>query len=886
MLRRLAPAGLRARLLLLVLVAVAPALVALAYNVNVGRRLALEAASAEALQIVGLVAETEAQYVEQGRQILVRLSQLPSIRRGIAGGCREAFNDLQTQYLQQFPRYANLGTVDPSGEIYCSVLPVSGGTNIGDRHYFQSALRSLALTVGEYAIDPDIEKSTLSLFYPVVDFGGGQAELVVFATLDLNGLSELVRQSGLPEGATFSVVDSGGRILVGYAEAQPAVGQSLPEAEVLTAMRQSRGPGTVTAEDATGVQRLFAYAPLGNDDLAGGAYAIVGVPADVILAQANQERNNNLLALGLALGLALAGAWFGGDLFVLRQVQALVRATQRLSAGDLTARTGLPAGRAELNQLGTAFDQMAASLEERERDRERIEADVREREAQYRAIFESSSDGLIVSDHDTGATVQANPAACAMHGYPPEVFVKLPPTALVHPDYHPSIREYQRTLRAGGRFEAQVVHVRQDGTPFHVSVHGTGVYYGGRLHFLAVLRDITEQVQSQQLLERRVRERTRELSALLRFQRNVAATLDLERLLGLVLEQVQGAVECTGISVMTLENDRATIQAYRGPAAQADVVGYQFPVKGTYAEFVVARQAPYLVADLRADSDETLTIDDTARERRDRVYGYVRSWMGVPLIANDECIGLLVLHHMEPDYFDTRHAELTLAFASQAAVAIQNAQLYQQATQLAALQERQKLARELHDSVSQALFSIALGARTARTQLDRDPVKAVEPLDYVLSLAQAALAEMRALIFELRPESLEQNGLVVVLNRQAESLRVRHRLEVTTQLGEEPAGSLEVKQAVYRIAQEALHNIVKHARAARVEVTLDCLDGVLRLEVRDDGAGFDLGGEFPGHLGLRSMRERAQQLGGTLTVESAVGQGTRVVAEVPVKRGG
>src|SRR5687768_2365332 len=141
------PPGLRPRLLLLVVLAVTPALSALAYNANDSRRLALDEAEAEALQIVGLVAETEAQLVEQGRQILVRLSQLPSVNRGAAGGCREAFNELQTEYLQQYPRYTNLGTVSPSREIYCSVLPVSGSTDISGQPYFQQALQSLDFTL-------------------------------------------------------------------------------------------------------------------------------------------------------------------------------------------------------------------------------------------------------------------------------------------------------------------------------------------------------------------------------------------------------------------------------------------------------------------------------------------------------------------------------------------------------------------------------------------------------------------------------------------------------------------------------------------------------------------------------------------------------------------
>ncbi|MCI0396762.1 MAG: sensor histidine kinase [Chloroflexi bacterium] len=218
--------------------------------------------------------------------------------------------------------------------------------------------------------------------------------------------------------------------------------------------------------------------------------------------------------------------------------------------------------------------------------------------------------------------------------------------------------------------------------------------------------------------------------------------------------------------------------------------------------------------------------------------------------------------------------------ANQVAIAIENARLYEQAQQLAALQERQKLARELHDSVSQALYGIARGARTARVQLDRDPSRAAEPLDYVLSLAEAGLAEMRALIFELRPESLAAEGLVAALEKQAASLRARHHLKVQTTFGPEPETTLEVKQTLYRIAQEATHNIVKHARAGRVTLRLQQSGEEIILEIGDDGVGFDTGGAFPGHLGLRSMRERAERCGGALVVDSAPGQGTRVHVRV------
>jgi signal transduction histidine kinase len=208
--------------------------------------------------------------------------------------------------------------------------------------------------------------------------------------------------------------------------------------------------------------------------------------------------------------------------------------------------------------------------------------------------------------------------------------------------------------------------------------------------------------------------------------------------------------------------------------------------------------------------------------------------------------------------------------------------LSEQAQQLATFQERQRLARELHDSVSQALYAINLGARTAREALDSDPGEAIAPLEYVMALTVASLAEMRALIFELHPESFASEGVVAALTRQVTVLRTRYKLSVDAQLCEEPPLSLEDKQTLYRIAREALHNIVKHAHAHTVLLQLSRQDGELVLEVCDDGEGFDTTGSFPGHLGLRSIRERAAQLGGTCSIESVPSQGTRLRVCVPV----
>jgi signal transduction histidine kinase len=143
------------------------------------------------------------------------------------------------------------------------------------------------------------------------------------------------------------------------------------------------------------------------------------------------------------------------------------------------------------------------------------------------------------------------------------------------------------------------------------------------------------------------------------------------------------------------------------------------------------------------------------------------------------------------------------------------------------------------------------------------------------------MAEMRALIFELRPESLEQEGLVAALSKQVAALEARHDIEVEDDLREEPPIPLPVKEAIYRIAQEALHNTIRHARAGKVAISLNRDLDSTSVEVRDNGLGFDAGADFPGHLGLRSMRERAARLGGTLEVLSAPGSGTTVRARIP-----
>ena len=206
----------------------------------------------------------------------------------------------------------------------------------------------------------------------------------------------------------------------------------------------------------------------------------------------------------------------------------------------------------------------------------------------------------------------------------------------------------------------------------------------------------------------------------------------------------------------------------------------------------------------------------------------------------------------------------------------------EQQAQMAVLEERQRLARELHDSVSQVLYSIGLGVKSARAALKRDPAQVESALEYIDRLAEGGQAEMRALIFELRPDLISIDGLVAALERLGHVLQARHQMGVEMRFCEEPDLPAHEKEALYRVAQETVHNIVKHSRANRVVLTLENTGDDITLEVSDNGIGFDPGGEFPGHLGLRSMRERVAKNGGRLVIISSPGQGARIEYVVPL----
>ena len=382
--------------------------------------------------------------------------------------------------------------------------------------------------------------------------------------------------------------------------------------------------------------------------------------------------------------------------------------------------------------------------------------------------------------------------------------------------------------------------------------------------------------KSEQNLEQRVAERTEQLEALLELSSTITLGSDLNTLLQQTFAKLKTVVDYTEVSVFLLEKKSIELLYYQGPVDQSTFIANWSLDDIGEARSVIDTKEVLLVRDTHPETGASTELSEdfvrfTIGYPGEPLY-HMSTWLGVPIIVHNKLLGMMTMEHVEAGIYDETDCDIAMAFASQVALAIQNDMLYTETKQNAALEERRHLARELHDSVSQALFGISLGIDAAIKTASKDPTKLEEPLSYVKNLAQGGLAEMRALIFELRPESLEQEGLKVALAKQAEALKMRHQLDIRYIAEDEPDLAFSTKQELYRIAQEALHNVVKHAHATLVTMHLTEYENNVCLTIDDNGVGFETDQEFPGSLGLTSMRERCEALGGRFDLTSGINE--------------
>lgn len=667
-------AGLRGRLLLLVLLAMIPILGLTLYTHFELRRLVVADVEKETLRLAHFTASSQEETIKDTRQLLFALSQLSEVRRADPAACSALF----AQLLRQYPQYAQLGVAALDGHVFCRALAADDQLNIADQAFFQQTLQSSTFAVSDYQdypSEPISGKATLSFGYPVLS-ESGQVQGVVFASLDLAWLNQLAAQAQLPAGSTFTVIDRNGTILVRYPDPDHWVGHSVPEAPIVKIILAERSEGTAEAEGVDGIPRQFAFTPLRITPQGGDVFVSVGIPTAIAFANANRVLTQNLAVLALVTLLTLAAAWQGSYLFILRQARTLVEATRQLSAGNLTVRTGLPYKHGELGQLAQAFDEMAGSLEHRVLERDQAERALQESQRAMATLLSNLPGMAYRSQPDPDRTMQFVSEGCLdLTGYSPTELTgngKLSYIRLIHPDDRAPVWDtIQAALQDEEPFQFIYRITTAAGIEKWVWEQGRGVVSakGQLIAIEGFMTDTTERVQAYQMLEQRVVDRTRELSALYEVTAVASASLNLTTTLERSLEQVLTVMQ-SEIGVIYLfdpPQQMLRLAVWRGlPAHLMDEMIALAPGQDL-AGWIIEHGEPLVIPHLASDPRASQMI----------LAGGAQAYVGAPMRARGRVLGVLGVVGAAGRQFEMEEVALLASIADEVGVAVENAQLYE-----------------------------------------------------------------------------------------------------------------------------------------------------------------------------------------------------------------
>ncbi len=395
-----------------------------------------------------------------------------------------------------------------------------------------------------------------------------------------------------------------------------------------------------------------------------------------------------------------------------------------------------------------------------------------------------------------------------------------------------------------------------------------------------ILRDITERKQKETALQK-AHDR---LATLFTVSQNIVSTFDFEALQTITLAALKTVVDFNAAFFTMREDDKIVLTTEQSNLELSwDPTSLQIPLSEIPIFKTISKsRQPYYVADARERPEIITHIESMSGYTAEFITENLRTWLVVPLIVKDEIIGMLNLAHPQPNQYDTVERELIQTFTNQVAIAIENARLYQEAQETAVIQERARLARELHDAVTQSLFSLTYFVESARRRAKQGEVVQVQAhLDEIDATAHRALREMRLLLYEMQAPTTENNNLVESLRQRLNAVERRAGMQshiyVETSLEIHP----HIAAELYRIAQEALNNTLKHTRADLVTIRFWEEAQHLILEITDNGQGFELAeARNQGGMGLENMQTRAKELGGTLEILTQPAQGTTIRATV------
>lgn len=454
------------------------------------------------------------------------------------------------------------------------------------------------------------------------------------------------------------------------------------------------------------------------------------------------------------------------------------------------------------------------------------------------------------------------------------------PVSELLPNVALSIQSRMSQLLAGETLHLeQVALAGSEGTFYQDLILIPLVEDAGVTGFLSLLVEVSDRGTEREALERTVLTYRRELSALRDVMSVAAESLELRDVLNRLLDHVLRMMKSKVGAIHLFDEERTVLRLAASRRVRKRILAEIDEIAGPFhlEAWPTGESEPYVVPDIAEQLCRSVTDS--------MVEGHV-AYVGVPVRSRGEILGLISVVGRAGREFDEGDIALLTSIADQIGVVVENARLHRQAEQLAVVRERERLARELHDSVTQSLYSLTLLAEASQRLLGSgDLDRAMEYTGRLGEIAQQALKEMRLLVYQLRPLVLKREGLVGALQQRLDAVEKRAGMDARLLV----EGTLDlpamVEEGLYRIAQEALNNALKHAAPRSVTLRIEADDRHVTLQVEDDGRGFEPAAvKGQGGMGLTSMEERAERLGGSFSLVSAPGHGTTVRVDVEVER--
>lgn len=493
---------------------------------------------------------------------------------------------------------------------------------------------------------------------------------------------------------------------------------------------------------------------------------------------------------------------------------------------------------------------------------------VSEAEAYLQAMFESIHDYAIFTLDLNGDITTWNTGAQRMFGYTEDEAIGRSGAIIFTPEDQAQGAVEQELGQALhlGRAEDERWHIRKDQSRFFASgvMHKLLDDQGEMRGFIKIARDETERRRA----EAAQQEQRAFAKALHEIAITLTSTLNLDEVLDYILTTVDQVVPHDAAQILVVDQG-AIVQIRSRGYSSADLNKLEtFLAQHKVDDIPLLRQVQ--------ETGRAVILKDALQEQQPIHLTPNRSYVVAPIIAIGHNLGFLTLASSQAQTFTEKHSTRLEAFAAQAAIALHNAQLYLQAQELSALTERQRLARDLHDTVTQNLFTASTLTEVIPRQWQVDPEKARNSFALLNTILKGALAEMRVLLLQMRPEKLLDARLHILLRQLVESIQGHKDIAITLVIDDEPELPPEVHLAFYRIAQEALNNIAKHSRATQALIRLYIEDRQVKMQVRDNGRGFQTDKKAMG-MGLQIMRERAEAIGGNLQIASPAEGGAEII---------